>query len=78
MPIKSVLKKIKLKKDHYSFYALIPKEWIDELGLQLDKELYIDKTTGTNPLAWEIKIRPKPSSDSNIESSGKGKSKHKP
>jgi hypothetical protein len=51
---------IKLKKDHYSFYAPIPKRIVMELSLHLQRELILDKTVDpNNPFNWEIRLRPK-------------------
>ena len=48
--------KVKVKKDHYTTYIRIPKDWLRELGLLFAKELVLEKVG--NPLSWEIRIKP--------------------
>lgn len=52
-------KTVPIKKDHYSRYVPIPKEWIYEFGLAFASEVVIEKK-GSNPLNWEIKVKPAP------------------
>lgn len=40
----------------------IPKDWIRELGLIMATEVIVEKV-GSNPLGWEIKIKPVPVPD---------------
>ena len=48
--------KVKVKKDHYTTYVRIPKQWLRELGLLLAQEVVLEKHG--NPFAWEIRIKP--------------------
>ena len=48
--------KVKVKKDHYTTYVRIPKQWIRDLGLLMARELVLVKVG--NPLSWEIRIKP--------------------
>lgn len=48
----------KIRSDHGYPYVTLPKFFL-ELGLSLNQEVIIEKRDSSNPLKWEIVIKPK-------------------
>lgn len=53
---KAIIKRI--RQEHGTPMVSFPKVFLD-IGLKLNQEVTIEKRQGTNPLKWEIVIKPK-------------------
>ncbi len=49
----------KIRSEHGTPIVSLLKIWVEELGIKMGSEIIVEKRCSSNPLKWEIIIKPK-------------------